>query len=59
MLYIYTDGSARKHGAIGGYGIVIFDNNNNLIDAYRGTVENTTNNRMELSAILKVVPSVS
>ena len=53
MLHIYTDGSARKYGQIGGYGIVIFDDNNNLIDAYRDVVENTTNNRMELSAILK------
>ena len=33
--------------------IKIYDENNNLIDAYRDVAENTTNNRMELSAILK------
>ena len=38
MLYIYIDGSVRGNGkkhSKGGFGIVIFDNSNNLIDAYR------------------------
>ena len=37
MLYIYIDGSSRGNGSKnskGGYGIVIFDENHNLIDAY-------------------------
>jgi ribonuclease HI len=37
MLYIYIDGSCRGNGyenSKGGFGIVIFDNNRNLIDAY-------------------------
>jgi ribonuclease HI len=34
MLHIYVDGAAYNNGKNGGYGLVIFDNDNNLIDAY-------------------------
>ena len=53
MLYIYIDGSSRKNGKKGGYGIIIFDDNNNLIDAYQEQFDNVTNNQMELKAFLK------
>ena len=56
MLYIYIDGSARnncKKNSSGGFGIVIFDNNYNLIDAYQEQFESVTNNQMELKAFLK------
>lgn len=56
MLYIYIDGSAKnngKHHSKGGFGIVIFDDRRNLIDAYCEYFENVTNNQMELKAFLK------
>ena len=56
MLYSYIDGFARNNGkknARGGCGIVIFDNNYNLIDAYQEQFDNVTNNQMELKAYLK------
>ena len=56
MLYIYIDGSCRGNGSKnskGGFGIVIFDKNRNLIDAYQERFENVTNNQMELKAFLK------
>lgn len=57
MLHIYTDGSTKGNGkkhSKGGYGIVIFDDNHqHLINAYYEHQNNTTNNRMELAAILK------
>ena len=56
MLYIYIDGSCRGNGkenSKGGFGIVIFDNYNNLIDAYQEQFDNVTNNQMELRAFLK------
>lgn len=56
MLHIYIDGSARNNGydnSSGGFGIVIFDENNNLIDAYCEQFDNVTNNQMELKAFLK------
>ena len=53
---IYTDGSTKrngKDGSIGGYAFVVVDNRGVLVDAYAQTnIENTTNNRMELTAIL-------
>ena len=56
MLYIYIDGSCRGNGSKnskGGFGIVIFDENRNLIDAYQEQFDNVTNNQMELRAFLK------
>ena len=56
MLYIYIDGSCRGNGSKnskGGFGIIIFDENRNLIDAYQERFENVTNNQMELKAFLK------
>ena len=56
MLYIYIDGSCRGNGSKnskGGFGIVIFDENRNLIDAYQEQFDNVTNNQMELKAFLK------
>ena len=56
MLYIYIDGSCRGNGSKnskGGFGIVIFDDSRNLIDAYQEQFEDVTNNQMELKAFLK------
>lgn len=56
MLYIYIDGSARGNGyenSKGGFGVVIFDDRRNLIDAYCEQFDNVTNNQMELRAFLK------
>ena len=56
MLHIYIDGSCRGNGrdnSTGGFGIVIFDDHRNLIDAYCEQVDNVTNNQMELKAFLK------
>ena len=56
MLYIYIDGSCRGNGSKnsqGGFGVVIFDDRRNLIDAYQEQFDNVTNNQMELKAFLK------
>ena len=56
MLYIYIDGSCKGNGkenSNGGFGIVIFNNDNILIDAYCEYFTNVTNNQMELKAFLK------
>ena len=56
MLYIYIDGSCHGNGkqnSHGGFGIVIFDEHRNLIDAYCEQFDNVTNNQMELKAFLK------
>lgn len=55
MIVIYTDGSCRGNGksnSSGGYGVVVTDGENNLINAYQHQEDNTTNNAQELKAIL-------
>lgn len=57
MIY-YTDGSCAKNGKSineGGFGVVVLDNNENLITAYSKRNQNTTNNREEIRAILYVM----
>lgn len=54
-MIIYTDGSCRGNGKdknVGGHGIVVLDDDENIINAYAFQEENTTNNRQELQAIL-------
>lgn len=55
MIEIYVDGSCRANGSknsIGGYGAVVVQDGK-IIDAdQQNTIEETTNNRMELCAIL-------
>lgn len=53
---IYTDGSTKrngKEGNTGGYAFIVVDDFGNIIDAYAETgIPDTTNNRMELTAII-------
>ena len=51
----YTDGSCCGNGKAinsGGYGVIVLDNDENLLYTYSKRCENTTNNREELKAIL-------
>ena len=61
MLHIYIDGSARNNGrdnSKGGFGIVIFDDDRNLIDAYCEQFDNVTNNQMELKAVVEALKAL-
>ena len=52
---IYTDGSCLGNGKEtneGGFGVVVVDENENLLYTYKKRNKNTTNNREELRAIL-------
>lgn len=52
---IYVDGSCSNNGYFpnhGGFGLVECDDNDNVVHTFSKQYENTTNNRMELSAIL-------
>ena len=56
MLNIYTDGSTKGNGtanSTGGYAVVLMDDWDRVLDCYAETnIPDTTNNRMELTAIL-------
>ena len=54
---IYTDGACSGNPGPGGWGAVIFDNNNKQKNI-SGSVKNTTNNRMELSAAIKALENI-
>ena len=51
-MIIYTDGSAVPNPGPGGYGLAILDDDENLVYTISRRFENTTNNEMELKAIL-------
>lgn len=48
---IYTDGSCLGNPGTGGYAFVII-RNDNILTEFAGTEQHTTNNRMELSAVI-------
>ena len=52
-MIIYTDGSAHPNPGPGGFGVIVLDNDENLLYTYnRQFKENITNNQMEIKAIL-------
>jgi len=56
MIEIYTDGSCLKNPGVGGWGIIIL----NKIPTYiSGGEKYTTNNRMELEAVIKALEFTS
>ena len=54
MYKIYTDGSCLKNPGKGGWAFAIFKNNK-LLQLGSGANSDTTNNRMELTAIIKAL----
>ncbi|KKQ83161.1 MAG: Ribonuclease H [Parcubacteria group bacterium GW2011_GWB1_38_8] len=57
MITIYTDGSSRGNPGPGGWGVVIF--NNDQVIELGNREEHTTNNRMELSAAINALEFLS
>lgn len=51
MITIYTDGSCRGNPGPGGFGVIVVENDV-VIDAYQAHHNQTTNNRMEMEAII-------
>ena len=57
-MIIYTDGSAKGNGKAintGGWGYVVVSDDDEYITSVSGAENNTTNNRMELTAIISAV----
>lgn len=52
MITIFTDGSSRGNPGPGGWGTVLVDAENEKVIELGGREENTTNNRMELTAAI-------
>ena len=54
MITIYTDGACSGNPGIGGWGVVILEQNKDEI-ILNGGQNNTTNNRMELTAAIEAL----
>ena len=54
-IYIFTDGSSRGNPGPGGYGIVMLDKSSNYVKEYSEGFRKTTNNRMELLAVIEAL----
>lgn len=54
MIKVFTDGACSGNPGIGGWGVVILINDNDLIFLKGGEFQ-TTNNRMELTATIKAL----
>jgi len=63
MITIYTDGSSRGNPGLGGWGAVVFHDGNNQntrdkkqwVTEIGGREERTTNNKMELRAVIEAL----
>ena len=51
-IHIFTDGSSRGNPGPGGYGIVMEDKSSGYVKEYSEGFRKTTNNRMELLAVI-------
>ena len=57
-MVIYTDGSCLKNGyenSSGGYGVVVMDDDGNVVKCYSSFSNNTTNNQEELKAVIYAI----
>ena len=57
MIKIYTDGACKGNPGVGGWGAIIIQNEKN-IELFGGENE-TTNNRMELMAVIMALKEIS
>ncbi|PQJ20034.1 MULTISPECIES: ribonuclease HI [Nonlabens] len=58
VVHIYTDGSSRGNPGPGGYGIVMMDVNKKIKKEFSQGYRKTTNNRMELLAVIVALEKI-
>ncbi len=59
MINIYTDGSCLGNPGKGGWAFIIFNEHNEELNRQSGSKRHTTNQRMELTAIIKALESIN
>ena len=55
MTQIYTDGACKGNPGPGGWGVVVIDNHDNILQQLSGSSHYTTNNKMELQAAISAL----
>ena len=58
FVIIYTDGACSPNPGIGGWGAVLISNQHNLRNELSGAEIDSTNNRMEMTAVIKGLEAV-
>ena len=58
-LVAYTDGGCRGNPGVGGWGFILIDTRSGAALSKRGGAEQTTNNRMEMSAAIEALEALS
>ena len=53
---LFTDGACKGNPGLGGWGVLI--KNSKILNELKGTQQQTTNNRMELIAVIKGLKSI-
>lgn len=56
---IYTDGACKKNPGKGGWAFVVVDEDDEMIYSESGNEKLTTNNRMEMTAVIKALEYTS
>lgn len=54
MFEIYTDGACSPNPGKGGWAVIVTENNK-IVDEFAGVAENTTNNIMEMTAVIEAL----
>lgn len=57
-LHIYTDGACKGNPGRGAWGFIVMDNEGEILHSDTGYSEHTTNNRMELLAMMEALQYV-
>ena len=57
-IIIYTDGACAPNPGIGGWGAVLISNKHNLRTEISGSEVSSTNNRMEIIAVIKALEAL-
>jgi ribonuclease HI len=55
MIKIFTDGACSGKSNIGGWGLIVLDENDKTSYTIKGAKEDSTNNEMELTAVLQAL----
>jgi ribonuclease HI len=58
-LFAFTDGSSRGNPGPGGFGAILLDSGKSWVDEFGGSSKRTTNNEMELLAVVVILRKLS
>ena len=58
IFHVYTDGACKNNPGVGGYAYTVYDDLGEIWIKGSGVEKETTNNRMELTAVIQVLKKI-